>query len=77
MYDGAQFNPVQGSLRPGDVLMLYTNGVVETPGRDIVEGIDRLTGEADRYIADNGIRGASWHLIEAVAEDVNDDRATF
>lgn len=75
VYDGAQFNPAQGSLRPGDVLMLYTNGLVETPGRDIVEGIDRLTGEADRYIADNGIHGASWHLIEAVAEDVNDDRA--
>ncbi len=75
VYDGAQFNPAQGSLRPGDVLMLYTNGLVETPGRDIVEGIDRLTGEADRYIADSGIHGASWHLIEAVAEDVNDDRA--
>lgn len=75
VYDGAQFNPAQGSLRPGDVLMLYTNGLVETPGRDIVEGIDRLTGEADRYMADNGIHGASWHLIEAAAEDVSDDRA--
>ncbi|GDY74206.1 hypothetical protein SAV31267_036910 [Streptomyces avermitilis] len=74
VYDGAQFDPVKGSLRPGDVLMLFTDGLVETAERDIVEGIDRLTGEADRYVA-GGFHGAAWHLIEAVAKDVNDDRA--
>lgn len=74
MYDGAQFDPVKGSLRPGDVLMLFTDGLVETSDRDIVEGIDRLTGEADRYVS-GGFHGAAWHLIEAVAKDVNDDRA--
>ncbi|MFF1696036.1 PP2C family protein-serine/threonine phosphatase [Streptomyces sp. NPDC058257] len=74
VYDGAQFDPVKGSLRPGDVLMLFTDGIVETSERDISEGIDRLTGEADRYVA-GGFHGAAWHLIEAVAKDVNDDRA--
>ncbi|GAA1175257.1 PP2C family protein-serine/threonine phosphatase [Streptomyces hebeiensis] len=74
VYDGAQFDPVKGSLCPGDVLMLFTDGLVEAPGRDLGEGIDRLTGEADRYVAP-GFEGAAWHLIEAVAKDVNDDRA--
>ncbi|MGW0699319.1 PP2C family protein-serine/threonine phosphatase [Streptomyces sp. NPDC002867] len=74
VYDGAQFDPVKGTLRPGDVLMLFTDGLVEASGRDISEGIDRLTGEADRYVAP-GFEGAAWHLIEAVAKDVNDDRA--
>ncbi|MGW1026260.1 PP2C family protein-serine/threonine phosphatase [Streptomyces sp. NPDC002577] len=74
VYDGAQFDPVKGALRPGDVLMLFTDGLVETSDRDIAEGIDRLTGEADRYVA-GGFHGAAWHLIEAVAKDVNDDRA--
>ncbi|MFI6944392.1 PP2C family protein-serine/threonine phosphatase [Streptomyces sp. NPDC050418] len=74
VYDGAQFDPVKGSLQPGDVLMLFTDGLVETSDRDIAEGIDRLTGEADRYVA-GGFHGAAWHLIEAVAKDVNDDRA--
>ncbi|RYJ24029.1 membrane protein [Streptomyces sp. L-9-10] len=74
VYDGAQFDPVKGSLRPGDVLMLFTDGLVEAPGRDLGEGIDRLTGEADRYVVP-GFEGAAWHLIEAVAKDVNDDRA--
>ncbi|RVU19262.1 serine/threonine-protein phosphatase [Streptomyces antnestii] len=74
VYDGAQFDPIKGSLRPGDVLMLFTDGLVETSDRDIAEGIDRLTGEADRYVS-GGFHGAAWHLIEAVAKDVNDDRA--
>ncbi|MER5303707.1 MULTISPECIES: PP2C family protein-serine/threonine phosphatase [Streptomyces] len=74
VYDGAQFDPVKGSLRPGDVLMLFTDGIVEAADRDIAEGIDRLTGEADRYVP-GGFHGAAWHLIEAVAKDVNDDRA--
>ncbi|MDQ8700945.1 PP2C family protein-serine/threonine phosphatase [Streptomyces sp. LHD-70] len=74
VYDGAQFDPAKGCLRPGDVLMLFTDGLVETAERDLSEGIDRLTGEADRYVA-GGFHGAAWHLIEAVAKDVNDDRA--
>ncbi|MGW8974925.1 PP2C family protein-serine/threonine phosphatase [Streptomyces platensis] len=74
VYDGAQFHPVKGTLRTGDVLMLFTDGLVEAADRDIAEGIDRLTGEADRYVT-GGFAGAAWHLIEAVAKDVNDDRA--
>ncbi len=74
VYDGAEFDPGKGVLAPGDVLMLFTDGLVEAPGRDISEGVDRLTGEADRYVA-AGFEGAAWHLIEAVAKDVNDDRA--
>ncbi|MFI9200335.1 PP2C family protein-serine/threonine phosphatase [Streptomyces sp. NPDC053048] len=74
VYDGAEFDPVKGTLRPGDVLMLFTDGLVETNERDLTEGMDRLTGEADRYVT-SGFHGAAWHLIEAVAKDVNDDRA--
>ncbi|MCB5179150.1 PP2C family protein-serine/threonine phosphatase [Streptomyces antimicrobicus] len=74
VYDGATFEPAKGNLRPGDVLMLFTDGLVETADRDISEGIDRLTGEADRYVS-AGWEGAAWHLIEKVAKDVNDDRA--
>jgi hypothetical protein len=40
-----------GALRPGDALMLYTDGLVEVPGKDIDAGIDRLLGEADHLIA--------------------------
>jgi serine phosphatase RsbU (regulator of sigma subunit) len=48
-----------GSLRPGDALMLYTDGLVEVPGRDIDAGIDRLLGEADRLVASGFSQGAA------------------
>jgi tetrahydromethanopterin S-methyltransferase subunit F len=50
--------PDHGLLRPGDALMLYTDGLVEAPGRDIDQGIDRLLGEADRMIASGFAPGA-------------------
>ncbi|MCD0482760.1 PP2C family protein-serine/threonine phosphatase [Streptacidiphilus sp. ASG 303] len=74
IYDGAKFAGVRGRLDRGDVLMLCTDGMVEVPGRDLSEGMDRLMGEADRMVA-GGFRGAAWRLIETVAKDVNDDRA--
>jgi hypothetical protein len=37
-----------GMLRAGDALMLYTDGLVEVPGRDIDVGIDRLLGDEAR-----------------------------
>jgi hypothetical protein len=74
VYDGARFAGCKGRLASGDVLMLFTDGMVESPGRDIAEGVDRLMGEAERLVS-TGFRGAAWRLIEAVAKDVNDDRA--
>jgi hypothetical protein len=50
--------PVTGNLRPGDALMLYTDGLVEVPGRDIDAGIDRLLGEADRLVTGGFEEGA-------------------
>ncbi len=70
----AEFGGVKGTLRSGDALMLFTDGLVEAVGRDITEGIDRLAGAADHW-AGSGFQGAAWLLIEAVAKDVNDDRA--
>lgn len=74
VYDVAEFDPVKGTLRSGDVLMLFTDGLVEDADRELSEGIDRLTGEAEKYVA-TGFHGSAWHLVESVARDVNDDRA--
>lgn len=74
VYDGAEFHGVKGTLNSGDVLLLFSDGMVEAPGRDLTEGMDRLMGEADRFVA-TGFHGSAWRLIEAVAKDVNDDRA--
>jgi len=64
-----------GTLRQGDALMLYTDGLVEVPGRDIDVGIDRLLGEADRLVT-AGFTGGAARLIQAMQEGAgaSDDR---
>ncbi|HWG63943.1 MAG TPA: PP2C family protein-serine/threonine phosphatase [Streptosporangiaceae bacterium] len=54
-----------GSLRPGDALMLYTDGLVETPGRDIDAGTDRLLGEASKLVA-TGFGSGAADLVKGV-----------
>ncbi|MDQ1701033.1 MAG: hypothetical protein QOF57_285 [Frankiaceae bacterium] len=63
-----------GRLRRGDAMLLYTDGLVEEPGRDLSIGIDRLMGAAESLIS-HGFRGASDLLLQRVAQTANDDRA--
>jgi Stage II sporulation protein E (SpoIIE) len=47
---GAATETERGVLQRGDALMLYTDGLVEAPGRDIDLGTDRLLSEAERMV---------------------------
>jgi len=71
----ADFNVVRGTLQRGDALLMFTDGLVETPQRDISLGIDRLVGQAERLLR-NGFEGAARRLV-ATNEAMNDDRALF
>jgi hypothetical protein len=44
----AEFPRLRGVLDAGDSLLIYTDGVVETRGKDLDSGIDRMLGLADR-----------------------------
>ena len=67
------FLPTRGFLRPGDALVLYTDGLVEIPGRDLSVGIDKLLGEAERLVT-RGFSGGASILVDRVAEGSSDDR---
>ncbi|MFC5747009.1 PP2C family protein-serine/threonine phosphatase [Actinomadura rugatobispora] len=66
--------PEHGRLKPGDALMLYTDGLVESPGRDLDAGIDRLLGEAERLVPE-GFRKGARELVQTMAAARDDDCA--
>ena len=67
--------PEHGTLRAGDALLLYTDGLIEQPGVDIDVGIDRLLGEADRLVV-SSFSGGAARLVQALQDNTggNDDR---
>jgi hypothetical protein len=71
----ARFSVGSGTLHPGDALLMFTDGLVETPQRDISLGIDKLLGQGERLLR-GGFEDGARRLIDQI-ESVNDDRALF
>jgi len=67
--------PDSGVLRKGDALMLFTDGMIEQPGRDIDAGLDRLLGEAERVFHSGAWREGAKRLVNALSAGHNDDCA--
>ncbi|MEU4291479.1 PP2C family protein-serine/threonine phosphatase [Kribbella sp. NPDC026596] len=73
LVDAPEFLVNHGQLKPGDALFLYSDGMVETPRRDIGRGTDRLVGHAERLVA-HGFEGGAAELV-ASAGGPGDDSA--
>lgn len=73
LLDEAEFVGVAGEMRPGDAMLLYTDGLVETPNRDISLGIDKMLGRAEDLLRGDFEDGAQ-RLIESLGGR-HDDRA--
>jgi len=73
LLEGMDFPPVTGLVRPGDVLLLYTDGLVESRTRDISSGIDRMLGEAEPVLHET-LEGSADRLVSLVGSRA-DDRA--
>lgn len=69
----AEFFCQRGSLQVGDAMLLYTDGLVETPQRDISLGIDKLLGRGERLLSLGFDLGARRILDELGSS--NDDQA--
>jgi anti-anti-sigma factor len=63
-------------LRPADTILLYTNGVVERPGRTVTAGIDDLADIAGRAVSVRGPRsdrrGIADEICTGVLRGLND-----
>ena len=73
LLDDAEFETQRGRLEPGDALLLFTDGLVETARRDISRGIDKLAGLGERLFQ-SGFDGGAKRLLDSM-EQTDDDRA--
>jgi stage II sporulation SpoE-like protein len=64
----------RGLLRPGDAMLLYTDGLVEAPGQDLDAGIDRLLTQAERLVP-HGFRKGAKELVQTMSASRDDDCA--
>jgi len=71
----ASFSCSTGVLRRDDALLLYTDGMVELPRRDIDLGIDRMLGEAEQMMR-RGVVGSAQRLVDNLGSP-SDDRAVL
>jgi Stage II sporulation protein E (SpoIIE) len=69
----AVFLVAAGRIAHHDALLLYTDGMVEEPRRDIDLGIDRMLGEAEHLLR-GSFEGAARRLVDALGSR-DDDRA--
>jgi serine phosphatase RsbU (regulator of sigma subunit) len=73
LIEDATFSGVEGECRPGDAVLLYTDGLVEELRRDIDLGIDRMLGEAESLLRGT-FEKAATRLADALGSP-DDDRA--
>ncbi|MDH6128986.1 PP2C family protein-serine/threonine phosphatase [Kitasatospora sp. GP82] len=74
IFGGTQYPAATGRLAHGDSLLLYSDGLVEVPGEDIDQGIDRLLTAAAPLLRYGSAADPARELLRTLARNVADDR---
>lgn len=67
---------IEGLLNRGDALLVYTDGVVESPTADVADGIDWMLGRAEESM-EHGLRGLTTQLVKQGRAGDGDDRGAI
>ncbi|GAA3612740.1 PP2C family protein-serine/threonine phosphatase [Marihabitans asiaticum] len=67
---------IEGVLRRGDALLVYTDGVVESPTADVADGIDWMLSRAEESM-EHGLRGLTTQLVKQGRAGDGDDRGAI
>lgn len=70
----AQYPREEGTLRRGDALVLYSDGVIEARNKTLFVGTDRMLGRAEGFVR-TGFDGLAQRLCDQAAAGHGDDRA--
>jgi hypothetical protein len=73
LIEDAEFSSATSRIAPGDAVLLYTDGMVEEPRRDIDLGIDRMLGEMESLV--RGTWDDAANLLAVSLGSRDDDRA--
>lgn len=65
-----------GTLRRGDALVLYSDGVIESRDKALIDGIDRMLGSAEPFVT-KGFDGLARRLCDQAMAGHGDDRAVI
>jgi hypothetical protein len=70
----ADYPRESGTIRRGDALVLYSDGVIEARDKALFDGIDRMLGRAESFIR-TGFEGLAQRLCDQALAGLGDDRA--
>lgn len=77
LMEGMTFPRSNGEMQTGDVLVLFTDGVIESRESDLADGIDWVGGLAERFVREGSFSGLAQELVDSARGGVNDDRAAL
>lgn len=72
---GASFPRQGGRLERNDALLFFSDGVIESRGHDLVDGIDRMLGVASMSVLGTG--DVAREVCESARSGEDDDRAAL